>query len=1220
MVFPRTSPSLIRSRQRRALSCLLILAGIVFAGAGSQALVNQGRNSVGLISQAVNESDRVILSGNVSPQARRAADRGAVSPSTPADRMLLLLKRSADREDALRALIQSMHDKNSPNFHRWLTPAQFGAEWGAADSDIAAVTAWLESHGFSVQGPTAGRTAIEFSGTAGQVQEAFHTSIHLFELNGEMHHANVSDPQIPAALAPVIAGITTLNDFHPRSMARKGPRGIYNSTTHQVRPELTAAGSDYDFLYVGPSDAATIYNTPVPALNPAASGNAYDGTGVKIGILGDSNITPSQVTNYRALFGISKLFPHAATTPVVILDGSKNPGVNGDAVEAYLDTEVAGGIAPGAQVYLYTAADTAVDNGLNLATSRAVNDNLVDVLNVSFGECEGGLAYAGNQFFAAMWEQAAAQGISVTVSSGDSGSAGCDDPNSQTQAYYGLMVNGLASTPYNIAVGGTDFAALAGPDGSGANFTNYVTASNDPTTLRSAKQFIPEVPWNNTFSNFPPGVLANNSAAPDPYANIVAAGGGKSNCEEGFFNGSSFTCIIGYQKPSWQTGPGVPADMARDLPDVSMFAANGLYYAAWGICTDQDKDANGSSIQDCTPGSNGLPPDEFYLYGVGGTSAAAPAFAGVLALVKQATGERQGQANYVLYNLARTAPSSFHDVKTGNNAVPCAAGTPNCAKNSAGSNYLSGYNAAGGYDLATGLGSVNASALVANWISAGLLPTTTQLTLSPATIEHGQYVTANVTVTASSGSPTGNVSLTALANPPSLKLARSVGAYALDAAGTTGPTSINSLPGGSYNVVAAYGGSGEYAVSTSTRHSVVVTPENSTVQLLISSFNPVTNAKVNVTPYGYYLGLAARPCGVHSFLGGNDADICQDGIPTGSVTFKANASTVATVGLSSIGSAVANGYFLNAGSYTIAADYSGDNSFNPGVGQLPLVITKGVTQISMTASATSYSGQPLTFKVQLATDSAALAPTGMVAIENGTTILAEVPLQGLPGGSNLASGTATITTSNIPQGKHQLHAEYLGDVNYAASASNSILVTGKPYFTLADTTTKLSSEHSTGVATIATTSEGGYAGTINYTCALVSGSSTSASPECAMSPATETLTAGGQTFPVMLVFGIGSKLPPGITLGSNTEPHKGKWLAAGGTALACCLLFAVPARRRAWKSLLSLLLLVVVVSGMAACSTPDKRIAAGTYTFKVIGTDSTDKTNVSSATVTVRVL
>ena len=388
-------PLAFRSARRRAFAFLLssryALLPAVFFMICVASLQSQSSRP-GLISQEVNESDLITLKGNTHPLATLAADRGIVPPSTPEDRMVLLLRRSPMQEVALDSLIQSLHDPNSSNFHQWLTPAQFGAQWGAVDSDVSTVTAWLQSHGFEVKGPSAGRTLIEFSGTAGQVQSAFHTEIHLYQVNGEMHHANASDPQIPAALAPVVAGVARLNDFYPKSNAKKGPRGIYDTATGKAHPDLTATGAPYNFLYVGPADAATIYNTPNKALNPAATGTTYDGTGAKIGIIGDSNISTTVNGNYRKLFGLS------VNAPTVIVDGT-DPGENTDATEAYLDTEVANGIAPGASVYLYIAASTSSTFGGDLAAIRAIDDNVVDVLNLSFSECEAGLGTAGNKYY-----------------------------------------------------------------------------------------------------------------------------------------------------------------------------------------------------------------------------------------------------------------------------------------------------------------------------------------------------------------------------------------------------------------------------------------------------------------------------------------------------------------------------------------------------------------------------------------------------------------------------------------------------------------------------------------------------------------------------------------------------------------------------------------------------------------------------------------------------
>ena len=1199
----------------RVLSCAVVLS-IVALMSGTALHSQAGR--AGLVSQAVDESARVVLSGNTHPLATRAADRGAVSPSAPASRMLLLLRRGPEQEVELNALIESLHDRNSANFHKWLTPEQLGAQWGAADSDIAAVTAWLQSHGFEVKGPTAGRTAIEFSGTAGQVQEAFHTSIHSYQVNGQLHHANVSDPQIPAALAPVVAGISTLNDFRPHSMARKGPRGIYDMKTKRVRPELTSSDSFGSFLYVGPADAAIIYNSPIKALNPAATGATVDGSGAVIGIIGDSNISTAQNAHYRKLFGL------APQMPKVIIDGGVNPGENGDAVEAYIDTEIANGIAPGAKLYFYTAADTDVNYGLDLATVRAVNDNLVDVLNLSFGECEAGLGTSGNQFYESIWKQAAAQGISVTVSTGDSGSAGCDDPNSEQEAYYGLQISGLASTPYNIAVGGTDFAGLAGPDGYGGDFFDYVSLNNDPTTLASATGPIPESPWNDSIASFPLGTIASSVPFTGQYENIVAAGGGKSSCSVGGFDSKgNLSCSSGYAKPSWQSAPTHLAnDHVRDVPDVAMFAADGLDFATWGICTDQDSDMDGNPVEDCVPGSNGLPPDQFYVSGWGGTSASAPAFAGVLALVRQSTGERQGQANYALYNLARTVPTVFRDVATGNISVSCTPGTANCSKNTKGADLLSGYNAGVGYDLTTGLGSVDISALVANWASAGLSTTSTQLTLSPTSIQHGEIVHADATVTGAGGTPTGLVALAATANPPAFPIGSSIGVYGLKSGGTTGTVNIDSLPGGSYKVFASYAGSTKFAQSTSNPISVTVTPESSAVEVTASAYNPATGAlfKGSSVPYGYSVDFFAMPYGLRSPV--VNGEIHPDGLATGKVTFTEASHNLGTepVGLSGYAGVI--GAIVSPGKYTVKAAYSGDASFNPSTGTYAFTLTKAATALGLTASTTTYAGKPIVFTATLSTVSAGAPPTGMVALKSGTTTLAEMALDGSTDtNTGLVSGKAVISTSNVPHGTAEIYAVYLGDANYASSTSAQIEVKGKPTISIADASFSLPGEHSTGSGDLMITSVDGYAGTVNLTCKLTSGSTSTAPPECAMNPGSVTLKTGGVAQSFILIFGKGTKLPPGITLGSNASGKRlGLGLSASGAVLACALLFGIPARRRGWRAILPALLLLVAASGFTACIATPKIITAGQYTFTVTGTDSADSTITATATVKIRVL
>jgi trimeric autotransporter adhesin len=772
----------------------------------------------------------------------------------PAERLLLVLKRSSRQEAALETYMQSLQDPQSEGFRKWLTPEEYGSRFGVSDGDLSAVQAWLTGHGLTVNRVTKSRMAVEFSGSVGQVQTAFHTSIHGYLVDGARYWANSSDPQIPSALAPVIAGVQAMHNFVPKSQLIRGPSGIYNSNTHRIEPSFTFGDSLNGYtLFLGPADAATIYDTPT-SFNAHLSGTAYDGTGVTIAIAGDSNIDVTQNANYRATFGL----PVNAVS--VVVDGT-DPGENGDAIEAYLDTQVSGGIAPKAKVVLYTAANTSFEAGPLLASVRAIDDNQADILNVSFGECEQSLGAAGNQFIYDLWEQAAAQGISVTVSSADSGSAACDDPNSEYAASKGLSVSGLASTPYNIAVGGTDFDVLY--SNAGANFTQYVDVTNSLANHRGALSYIPEEPWNDsTFQGYNTKISQNEpwyAIFPSAADNIIAGGGGVSSCVEL----SSGNCSSGYALPSWQTSFAANAS-GRNVPDVSLLAGNGLYGAAWGLCTDLDYDpSNGIVVPDCagtpTTGNN------FNLTGVGGTSAAAPAFAGVLALAAQKAGGRLGQADYVLYNLAKSNYSTvFHDVTTGNNSVSCTAGTPGCAANALGYDFMTGYDTKTGYDMASGLGSLDVTNLLKDWSNAGLAVTASSLTLNGGTaalnIKHGASVAVAATVSGSGGSPSGNVGLVDTIDPATLPNNGSIGSFALSAGVAAGTT--NALPGGSYKVSAHYGGSSAYAASDSNEIPVSVSAEDSTTTVKVVGFFDATTGKAATTPYyGFIYLIDAQPYG-----------------------------------------------------------------------------------------------------------------------------------------------------------------------------------------------------------------------------------------------------------------------------------------------------------------------------------------------------------------------
>jgi len=991
-----------------------------------------------LVTQPIDDAKVVTLRGDVHPLAQPRYDVGPADESMPAGRLLLLLNRPADRETALADYMREVHNPASAAYHQWLTPMEFGARFGPAPSDILALSAWLRAKGLQVAGASQARTLLEFSGTVGQVNNAFHTRIRTYAVTDGVHRANATDPRIPEALAGLVRGMSALNDFHPRTNLRLVGQAHLDPSTGRVSPDDNLNGPDGPFYGVGPEDFATQYD-----LAPLYAAG-IDGRGETIGIINDSNIDLNLDSNYRRLFKLP------GGTAQVVLDGG-DPGLTGDSLEAYLDVEMAGAVARGATVNLYLASwdtvPTALNDPLILAATRAIEDNQADVLSVSFGECEGEIGTADNQILNALWEQAAAQGQTVLVSAGDSGSAACDDPaQPRFEAEYGLAVNGFASTPWNIAVGGTDFyyADWASGAPSAAKLWN---ATND-ASKGSLKARLPEQVWNDAY-----GFNAVNPDNTRNYLyNIVAGGGGASNCinSAASAQGSAlpFVCspvsggTYGYPQPSWQSAPGVPANGVRNLPDVSLFAANGQNLSAYAICANPG---------DCVPGVNG----QITVTVVGGTSASTPAMAGIMALVNQKYG-RQGQANYTLYPLARQKPAAFHDIVLGGNNVPCVDNSeiqsPDCVhisnSNPGLAFSLSGYPATRGYDLASGLGSVDANLLVANWKLLTFAATTTSLRLAPSTLTHGSPATAAVTVDSSTAgeTPQGGVSIVAHASQPT---SRSVDLLTLDSSGSASGA-IDSLPGGTYKVWASYGGDDLHAASHSPAISVTVTPEPSRIDISAwTTFsgtipNPGTVCTPVVGQYevsvpsgssinlGELLWLSVQPAG----------SISGETTATGSVTFTFDGKASA-VPLNVSGIATWITPPLSAGRHTVTASYSGDASYGASASP-PFIVTveKLQTELGMSPGGVwrtgttydLYAGDSYIVPVYL--HGGCVLPTGNVTVTLGrqTQTVTLLP-DGFPPGEDLW-GIATFP--NVQAGTYALSATYSGDGNYSAVSDAGI--------------------------------------------------------------------------------------------------------------------------------------------------------------------------------------
>jgi pseudomonalisin len=601
---------------RRAVLFLMLIAlfrpGFLAAqtGDGQGILSAQPRDR---ITGYIDDERTIVLRGNRHPLATAANDAGVVSDYYPMERMILALKPDAAQQAALEQLVTAQHDPASPYYHRWLTPEEYGERFGVSENDLEQVVEWLGTHGLESVEAGPGRNSIVFSGTAAKVEEAFHTQIHAYQVNGELHHANASDPEIPDALSEVVAGIVSLHDFRSEPM----------HTALQTPVTEFSAGTTH---YMAPTDFATIYDV-APLYQ-----QGIDGSGQSIAIVGRSNIKIADVRQFRSAFGLP------ANDPQIIVNGV-NPGVlaSGEESEAVLDVEWSGAVAKKAIIKFVVSASTNTSDGTYLSAQYIVNHNLAPVMSMSFGLCEAAMGASGNSFINSLWQQAAAQGISVFVSSGDSGAAGCD-ASSATHATHGRGVNGLCSTAYSTCVGGTQF--------SDSNYSLYWAPSN-AATMGSALSYIPEAVWN-----------ASGASG------LWSGGGGVS---------------ASYAKPSWQNGVGVPADGKRDVPDVSLTAAVHDGYLIF---------MNGNNLV------------------CGGTSAASPSFSALMGVVVEGRGARQGNANPVLYSLANNqrfgGAAVFHDVKTGNNSVPG----------------VTGFSAVAGYDLATGLGSVDADVLVNHWKDA----------------------------------------------------------------------------------------------------------------------------------------------------------------------------------------------------------------------------------------------------------------------------------------------------------------------------------------------------------------------------------------------------------------------------------------------------------------------------------------------------------------------
>jgi subtilase family serine protease len=621
---------------------------------------NAGWQSRSLIVEQLDESKRATLRGNTRPEAIARNDRGRVWDGFRLEHMLLQLKRPSEAEQSLDEYIEGLTDKTSPNYHKWLSAAQLGDQYGVSDSDIAFITNWLESHDITVNYVYPNHMVMDISGTAAQLREALRVEIHFLEVNGEKHFANVNDPQIPAALAPAITGIVSMHDFKPHTMFKP-------------RTQFTFGASPSTYAIV-PADLAVIYN-----LNPLFS-QGLSGQGQTIVVIEDTNVfSAADWTTFRSTFGLSA-YASGNFSQVHPNSGGNcsNPGVNADDVEAILDAEYSSAAAPNAAIELASCTDTATFGGL-IALQNLLNaGNPPAIVSISYGLCEAANGAAANAAYNSAYQQAATAGVSVFVSSGDESAASCDA--NAGSATHGIGVSGFASTPFNVSVGGTDFI-----DTFNNQNTTYWRATNS-STFESALGYIPEIPWNDscagillaTFAGHNPPYGTGgfcNIASGAPFRTTASGSGGPSGCATGAASISgvvSGTCA-GYAKPSWQSGLfGNPNDNVRDIPDVSLFAANGLWGHYFVFCYSDPGAGRGGVA--CSGSPSGWS-------GAGGTSFSSPIMAAIQSLVNQHARSASGNPNPIYYAIAHAefGPSGNATCNSSNQPVPRRGVSTTCA-------------------------------------------------------------------------------------------------------------------------------------------------------------------------------------------------------------------------------------------------------------------------------------------------------------------------------------------------------------------------------------------------------------------------------------------------------------------------------------------------------------------------------------------------------------
>lgn len=1003
---------------KKWLSIWAMMLALMVALTGTMAA--QSAQPRSRITRAISNASRVTLQGTVSKGMTTAPDMGAVEDAKPL-RLYMILQRTPEQQAELDNLVARQQQPTAAEYHKWLTPQEVGERFGASQEDIAKITNWLQGQGMTVNGVLNNATFIDFTASAQQVREVFGANLRYYNIGGRRYYANTTEITIPAALQGVVRSMHGLNKL-PHHANHTTPHHVnYDAATHKWK-NLSAASAvtgkpaynntaddEYD---ITPQDYYTIYN-----VNKVFNGGNL-GANATIAVIEESDIeygtvdsgtglaTGGDVAVFRKVFGVPgslKMYVYHGYGSDTCTAPGIDPDNSGEEGEAALDAEWATALAPSAKL-IFMSCDSKTDDGIFSSMAALIDNNLADVMSLSYGSSELLFASSDYALLDDMYEQAAAQGQSIIISSGDSG-ADAADQNKPAPAISGLNVNGLASSPYITVAGGTDFSDAYDYDKANIPQSNYWGTTNS-TYYGSTLGYIPETAWNSS--------CAGSLTAAD----LGYTGAGACNKEGlAYLAGGSGGFSTHYSVPSYQSGITGYSGTTRAMPDVSMFASSGWWYHALIFCDSYAAsiDPNAGNAP-CTDSTGAATPSTFGA--AGGTSFVAPALAGIGGLLVSADG-RQGPLNPALYALAKAQftasatktacysngqtantgtttglPSSsctFNDVTTGNNSLPCASGSPNCYVKS-GDTYgmlststtslAPAYNSTIGYDAATGIGTLNVANLLTNWNTTFTSTTTMTASSTSITYSGSTTLTATTAGTAPAGATytpavTGSVSFSA--NSTALgSCTLSGGSCSLQVAGSA-------LAAGSNSISATFAGSSAYPSSTSSITAVTVTaiPTTTTVQAVTATLGTSATLTANVTP------TAA----------------------TGTVTFKLGSTTLGTGTLSSgtatlaVTPTIASGF--SAGANTITANYGGDSNYTASSGTGTLTAIATYTLTPATSSITISAGSSGTVTLNLSSTGYAGTVT-LAATSSSTSVTASATAVTL---TSNGTGTSTLTIS-----------------------------------------------------------------------------------------------------------------------------------------------------------------------------------------------------------------